>query len=305
MASDFEAFEAQLREKNDRLNAQLRETNERINARTGRPLITAILVGLVLGVSLLLSLLVWKPLFMVFAGVLIGFTTYELASALRRSGRDIPRIPLMVVSLAIVPAAFFLGGFGQWIATLAAIVIVTVWRLVEVALPSGRASRASVLQDLGGGAFVIAYVAFLSSFSVLLTAQDGGQWWTLAFLVIVVAIDTGAYATGVAFGKHPMAPTISPKKSWEGFAGAAAVAIIAGVLLAIFMLGQPWWVGVILALTMLATGTMGDLAESLIKRGLGSKDIGSLLPGHGGFLDRLDSAIPSGVAAFGLFLIFA
>lgn len=305
MASDFEAFEAQLREKNDRINAQLRETNDKINARTGRPLITAILVGLVLGVSLLLSLLVWKPLFMVFAGVLIGFTTYELASALRSAGRHIPRVPIIIVSLAIVPAAFFWAGIGQWLATLAALVIVAVWRLVQVAAPTRRVTSAELGKDLGGSAFVIAYVGFLASFSVLLTAQDGGQWWTLAFLIIVVSIDTGAYATGVAFGKHPMAPTISPKKSWEGFAGAAVVAIIAGILLAIFMLGQPWWVGVILGITMLATGTMGDLAESLIKRDLGIKDIGSLLPGHGGFLDRLDSAIPSGVAAFGLFLIFA
>jgi phosphatidate cytidylyltransferase len=294
MASDFEAFEA-----------QLRETNDKINARTGRPLFMAIIVGLVLGVSLLLSLLVWKPLFMVFAGVLIGFTTYELASALRRSGRDIPRIPLLIVSLAIVPAAFFWGGLGQWLMTLAAMVIVTVWRLVEVAAPGNRVPGATVARDIGGGVFVVAYVGFLASFSVLLTAQDGGQWWTLAFLIVVVAIDTGAYASGLAFGKHPMAPTISPKKSWEGFAGAAVVAVVAGILLALFMLGQPWWVGLILGLTMLATGTMGDLAESLIKRDLGIKDIGSLLPGHGGFLDRLDSAIPSGVAAFGLFLIFA
>ena len=304
MASDFEAFEAQLRERNDRINAQLRETNDKINARTGRPLITAILVGLVLGGSLLLSLLVWKPLFMVFAGVLIGFTTYELASALRSAGRHIPRVPIIIVSLAIVPAAFFWGGMGQWLVTLGAMLVVAVWRLLQVAPPSKRVTRAELGKDLGGGAFVIAYVGFLASFSVLLTAQEGGQWWTLAFLSIVVAIDTGAYATGVAFGKHPMAPTISPKKSWEGFAGAAAVAVLAGILLALFMLGQPWWVGLILGLTMLATGTMGDLAESLIKRDLGIKDIGSLLPGHGGFLDRLDSAIPSGVAAFGLFLIF-
>ena len=176
MASDFEAFEAQLREKNDRINAQLRETNDKINARTGRPLITAILVGLVLGVSLLLSLLVWKPLFMVFAGVLIGFTTYELASALRSAGRHIPRVPIIIVSLAIVPAAFFWGGIGQWLATLAALVIVAVWRLVQVAAPTRRVTSAELGKDLGGSAFVIAYVGFLASFSVLLTAQDGGQW---------------------------------------------------------------------------------------------------------------------------------
>ncbi len=293
MASDFEAFEA-----------QLRETNDRINARTGRPLLMAIIAGLILGGMLLLSLLLVKALFMLFAGVLIGVSTYELASALRRSGRDIPRIPLVVVSLALVPAAFFWGGLGQWLAFIGAIVVVTAWRLVEVAPASRRIERNALMRDLGGGLFVLAYVGFLASFTVLLTAQDGGQWWTLSFLIVVVATDTGAYASGLAFGRHPMAPTISPKKSWEGFAGSGLVAIVAGVLCALFLLGQPWWVGVVLGLTMLATGTMGDLLESLVKRDLGIKDIGTLLPGHGGFLDRLDSAIPSGVAAFGLFLVF-
>ncbi len=149
------------------------------------------------------------------------------------------------------------------------------------------------------------YVAFMAGFTVLLTAQDGGQWWTLAFLIVVVAVDTGAYASGLAFGKHLMAPTISPKKTWEGFAGSVAAALIAGILLAIFMLQQPWWVGVILALAMVLTATSGDLAESLIKRDLGIKDISSFLPGHGGFLDRLDSALLSGAVAYALFLIFA
>jgi phosphatidate cytidylyltransferase len=121
---------------------------------------------------------------------------------------------------------------------------------------------------------------------------------------VVVSIDTGAYASGLAFGKHKMAPIISPKKTWEGFVGSVAAAIIAGVLLAIFMIGQPWWVGVILGLTMVVTATGGDLAESLVKRDLGIKDISSFLPGHGGFLDRLDSALPSAAAAYALFLIF-
>ena len=161
-----------------------------------------------------------------------------------------------------------------------------------------------LLKDLGAGAFIMAYVAFMAGFTVLLTAQDGGQWWTLAFLIVVISVDTGAYATGVAFGKHPMAPTISPKKTWEGFAGSVAAAIIAGVLLAVFMLGQPWWVGVILALTIVATATSGDLAESLIKRDLGIKDISTWLPGHGGFLDRVDSSLLSAAAAYALFLIF-
>src|SRR5690606_18261174 len=109
---------------------------------------------------------------------------------------------------------------------------------------------------------------------------------------------------GLAFGKHPMAPTISPKKTWEGFAGSVAAATIAGILLALFMLQQPWWVGLVLALTMVVTATMGDLAESLIKRDLGIKDSSSWLPGHGGFLDRVDSSLLSAAAAYALFIIF-
>ena len=294
MASDFEALEA-----------QLRETRERVDKKAGRPLLLAVLVGLALGILLLASLLFWKPLFILFAGVLVGFAAYELASALRRSGRDIPRIPLLVACLAIVPLTFFFGGEGQWLATLGAVVLVTAWRLIEVAVPGNRVAGAALARDLGGGVFVIAYVAFLASFTVLLTAQDGGQWWTISFLVVIVATDTGAWATGIMFGRHPMAPSISPKKSWEGFAGSAVAALAAGVLTSWLILGKPWWFGLVLGAVMLAVGTMGDLTESLIKRDLGIKDIGTLLPGHGGFLDRLDSILPAGAAAFGLYLLFA
>jgi phosphatidate cytidylyltransferase len=291
MASDFEA--------------QMRATNDKINARTGRPLLTAILVGLVLGGSLLVSLLVFKALYMVFAGVLIFFVTFELASALRYAGRDVPRIAAIIAGLAVVPAAFFWGAAGHWLITLAGIGFVSVWRLVEYAVrPSHRTSGAALLKDLGAGALIQVYVAFLAGFTVLLTAQDGGQWWTLAFLIVVVSVDTGAYAAGVAFGRHKIAPVISPGKTWEGFAGSVAAALLAGILLAIFMLQQPWWVGVILALAMVVTATVGDFAESLIKRDLGIKDISTWLPGHGGFLDRLDSSLLSGAVAWALFLIF-
>jgi len=290
MASDFET--------------QARAANDKINARTGRPLLRAIGVGLVLGGSLLVSLLIIKELYMVFAGALVAFVAYELASALRSAGRDVPRIPTIVAAVAVVPATFYWLDEGHWWVTLGGIVVISIWRLVELALPSGRASAKNVLLDIGAAAFIMVYVAFMAGFTVLLTAQDGGQWWTLAFLIVVVAVDTGAYASGLAFGKHLMAPTISPKKTWEGFAGSVAAALIAGILLAIFMLQQPWWVGVILALAMVLTATSGDLAESLIKRDLGIKDISSFLPGHGGFLDRLDSALLSGAVAYALFLIF-
>lgn len=301
MASDFEN---QVRATNDRINAQVRSTNDRINARTGRPLGAAIAVGLLLGFALLASLIFFKPFFMVFAAALIGFTAYELASALRLAGRDVPRIPTIVAAIAVVPAAFLWLAPGHWFATLGGIAFIAVWRLIELVRPSARASAKNVLLDLAASTFIMVYIAFLGAFTVLLTAQDGGQWWTLAFLIVVISVDLGAYATGLTFGKHPMAPVISPKKTWEGFAGSVAAAVVAGVLTAIFMLHQPWWVGVILGLVMVATATGGDLAESLIKRDLGIKDISSFLPGHGGFLDRVDSSLLSAAAAYALFLVF-
>ncbi|MDQ2698173.1 MAG: phosphatidate cytidylyltransferase [Actinomycetota bacterium] len=290
MASDFEA--------------QVRATNDKINARTGRPLLMAILVGLVLGGSLLVSLLVVKELYMLFAAVLIGFVTFELASALRFAGRDVPRFAAIVAGLAVIPAAFYWGAAGHWLVTLAGVAFVSLWRIGELLRPSHRTTAKALLKDLGAGALIQSYVGFLAGFTVLLTAQDGGQWWTLAFLIVVVCVDTGAYAAGVAFGRHKIAPVISPGKTWEGFAGSVAAALLAGILLAIFMLQQPWWVGVILALSMVITATVGDFAESLIKRDLGIKDISTWLPGHGGFLDRLDSSLLSGAVAWALFLIF-
>ncbi|MET0974892.1 MAG: phosphatidate cytidylyltransferase, partial [Leifsonia sp.] len=122
---------------------------------------------------------------------------------------------------------------------------------------------------------------------------------------LVIAVDTGAYASGLLFGKHPMAPRISPKKTWEGFAGAVVASLIGGVLLATLMLGMPWWFGLVFGISILLSATIGDLSESLLKRDLGIKDMSSWLPGHGGFLDRLDSILPSAVIAYALFLIFA
>ncbi len=290
MVSDFEA--------------QVRATNDKINARTGRPLGLALVIGIALGAALVVSLVFVKAIFMVFAAILIGFTTFELATAIRAAGRRVPRVPTIVAGLAVVPAAFFWLAPGHWWVTLGGIAFISLWRLAELVRPGARTSARDVLLDLAAGAFVMAYVAFMGGFTVLLTAQDGGQWWTLAFLIVVVSVDTGAYASGLAFGKHPMAPRISPKKTWEGFAGSVAAAVLAGILLALFMLGQPWWVGVILGVTMVLTATTGDLAESLIKRDLGIKDISTWLPGHGGFLDRVDSSLLSAAAAYALFLIF-
>ncbi|WP_295121113.1 phosphatidate cytidylyltransferase [uncultured Leifsonia sp.] len=286
--------------------AQLDATNERIAARTGRNLILAILIGLVAGALLIVSLIFIKELFLVFGAAMIGFAAFELTQAFRGAGRRVPRIPTVVASLAIVPATFWFHAGGQLVALAAGILLVVVWRLVEeAALPARRAGGTALARDLAWSVLVQMYVTLLGSFAILLLAEDGGEWWVLAFLIVVVAVDTGAYASGLSWGRHPMAPTISPKKTWEGFAGAAVAAIVAGVLVSLFMIGEPWWFGIVFGLVALLTATAGDLAESLIKRDLGIKDMSSWLPGHGGFLDRLDSILPSAAATYVLFLIFS
>jgi phosphatidate cytidylyltransferase len=285
--------------------AQIDATTVKIEARTGRNLPLAILIGVGLGVLLIGSLIFIKALFMIFAGALIAFTTFELASALRFAGRDVPRWPSVIAGLASVPAAFYLGDQGRWLVVLGGIVFVAVWRLAESLATNHKADAQDLWKDVAAGTFIQVYVSFLGSFAVLLAAQDGGEWWALAFLVVVIAVDIGAYASGLSFGKHPMAPRISPKKTWEGFVGSVVTALVAGVLVSLFMLQEPWWFGLVFGAVMVFTGTIGDLTESLIKRDLGIKDISTWLPGHGGFLDRLDSILPSAAAAYVLFVIFS
>jgi phosphatidate cytidylyltransferase len=210
----------------------------------------------------------------------------------------------VAVAVLAVPVAYYGGAGGQLLAVLGGILVVTVWRICEHAVPRLRRSGVSLTRDLAAGAFVQGYVTFLATFAVVLTAAEGGQWWTLAFIITAVAADTGAYAFGLMFGKHKMAPIISPKKTWEGFAGGAAMSLVAGVLLSTLMLGNTWWFGLIFGAAIFLSATLGDLVESLIKRDIGIKDMSSWLPGHGGFLDRLDSILPSAAVAFVAFGIF-
>ncbi|WP_348787508.1 phosphatidate cytidylyltransferase [Leifsonia sp. NPDC080035] len=286
--------------------AQLDATNEKIEARTGRNLILAILIGVGVGVLVVLSLIFVKELFLLLGAGLAGFAAFELTQAFRAAARRVPRIPTVVAAVAVVPATFFFHAGGQLISLSAGVVLVVVWRLVEeLAQPARRRGPSALGRDLTWGVLVQMYVSLLASFAILLLAEDGGEWWVLGFVIVVIAVDTGAYASGLSWGKHPMAPTISPKKTWEGFGGAAVAAIVAGVLISVFMIGMPWWFGIVFGVVTLLTATAGDLAESLIKRDLGIKDMSSWLPGHGGFLDRLDSILPSAAATYVLFLIFS
>lgn len=292
-------FEAQLRQRKADFGAR----NEALTARTGRNLPAAIGIALAFAVVMLGSLLLWTPSFMVVAAFLLGVGVYELASAMRFAGRDVPRVPSVLVAVGIVPAAYLGGQIPALFTLLGGIVLISVWRLVEVAFTNPKPSAGNVFRDLTNGLFVQAYVTLLGACVVLLSAQRDGPLWVIGFILVVVAVDTGAYATGLNLGKHPMAPRISPKKTWEGFVGSVAASIVMGILVALFMLGLPWWTGVVLGVLISGSATLGDLTESMIKRDLGIKDISSFLPGHGGLLDRMDSILPSAAVAYVIYLV--
>lgn len=287
----------------DSTRAQLEATNAKIEEKAGRNLFLAIGVGLLLAAVFLGSLLFLEPLFAVFVALLVGVAVVELATAFRVAGRRVPRIGVVIGGLGMVAAAYFYGAEGLLLSLFAASALLTVWRLVEGVTARTRVEPKTLVRDIFSGLFTLVYVPFLGSFAILLREAPNGQWWVFALVLIAVSVDIGAYAAGVTLGKHKMTPRISPNKTWEGFAGAAVAAMVAGVAISMTALDQPWWIGLIFGVLVLLTATGGDLTESLIKRDLNVKDMSNWIPGHGGLLDRLDSLLPSTVVAYGLALV--
>ncbi|MDU0346160.1 phosphatidate cytidylyltransferase [Microbacterium sp. KSW2-29] len=288
--------------------AEFDQANERLKQRTGRDLIVATLIGVAIGAIVIASLIFVKWAFVLFAAAAMVLGVVEFSRALQVAGRRVDVVPQLVMGFVLLLSGFFLGAWVHWIAVLAAVVVVVVWRLVAQLFAGDGRTRIDVIGDVLVAGFVQLYVPFLTSVAMILLAQPRGEWWVLAFLILAVAADTGAYISGLTFGRggrHPMAPRISPKKTWEGFAGACVAALVAGALLAVFMLQVPWWAGLIFGAVVLATATVGDLGESMVKRDLGIKDMSSWLPGHGGVLDRLDSILPSATAALVMFYLLA
>lgn len=279
----------------------IRDAGAKMEARTGRNLVAAIGIGVALGAIFICSLVFDKQWFILLIAVFVGFGTWELATISRTATRHVPRIPVLISALAMLPATYYFGYLGQIVTLGAGILFAIVWHLVQRRLSSSDVTDRDVLMS----AFTLAYVPFLASFAVLMTARDGGQWWTMGTMIIIASVDTGAFATGVMFGKTPLAPKISPKKTWEGFIGSALFGSVAGYFIATAMLHIDWWWGVLLGLIILGVATVGDLIESLIKRELGTKDASHFLPGHGGFLDRLDSVLPSMFVASVFAILFS
>lgn len=253
------------------------------HGRAGRNLPAAIGVGVALGAMIIASLFWHKELFVVVVVLALGLGLWELARAFAKADIVIPFLPVLTGgSLMLVSAAY-----GQMETSAIAMALTTiatlVWRLADG--PDGFVRDASV------GLFTLCYLYLMGTFVMLMLYEADGAMRVVAFLVATIASDVGGYAAGVLFGKHPMAPTISPKKSWEGFAGSVVVGIGMGIVTVMYLLHGPWWVGLLLGVAGAVMATLGDLSESLIKRDLGIKDMGDLLPGHGGLMDRLDSLI--------------
>jgi phosphatidate cytidylyltransferase len=255
-------------------------------SRAGRNLAAAIAVGVGLGAVILLSLLVVHQAFIAVIALAAAVGTWELAAALRRSvGIVVPLPVLLLGGQAMVWLAWPFGLAGLAVAFAATVVAALLWRM-----PTGPDG---FVRDVTASVFTAAYVPMLCAFATLLTAPADGAGRVLTFLICVIASDVGGYTAGVLAGRHPMAPTISPKKSWEGFAGSLVAGTVAGALCVAMLLDGPWWAGALTGAVLVVSATLGDLIESLVKRDLGIKDMGTLLPGHGGLMDRLDSLLPT------------
>jgi phosphatidate cytidylyltransferase len=249
----------------------------------GRNLPIAIGVGVGLGVVVLVSLYTVKEIFLGVVVVFIGVAAWELIRAFGARGIRIPWPPLLAGGLAMLLSGYAWGAAALAISFALTVLAVLLWRL-----PLGQNGY---VRDVTAGVFAAAYVPFLAGFVALMLADHDGPDRVIIFIAVTVASDIGGYFAGSFLGRHKLAPAISPKKTWEGFGGSAVTCMICGGVLLPWLLHGTWWQGVIVGAAGVCAATLGDLIESMIKRDLGIKDMGTLLPEHGGVMDRLDSLL--------------
>jgi len=269
-------------------------------SRAGRDLPAAIGSGLGLGAAVILSLVFWKPAFMVVVAAAVVIAVWELHQAMRHGDIDLPQEPLMLGGTVMVVVAYLYGAPALVTATAVTALVTMLWLL--------RRGVEGYVANATASVFSLIYVPFLGAFVALILAERGenGVRGVITFIVVTIASDIGGFCVGVVFGKHPMAPVISPKKSWEGFAGSTIACVLAGWLLVVYLLDGRWWVGVALGAIAVVMATLGDLCESVIKRDLGIKDMSQIVPGHGGLMDRLDSLLATAAPSWLLlhYLVF-
>lgn len=268
------------------------EAPKKDHGRAGRNLPVAIASGLILLGGASASLWFWKTAFIFVVAVAIVIGIWELGRGLRAKEIDVPEQPLMIGAVVMIFVAYFSGAPALVTATAVTALVTMLWLL--------RRGVDGFVKNATASVFVLIYLPFLASFVGLMLSEggavdfdrwDNGVKGIVVFILVTVASDTGGYVAGVLFGKHPMAPVISPKKSWEGFAGSALACVAAAWFLVTTLLDGAAWVGVLVGLIVVAMATMGDLIESVIKRDIGVKDMSQVIPGHGGIMDRLDSLL--------------
>lgn len=265
-------------------------------SRAGRNLPAAIASGVVLAILVVVSL-AWIPwLFGILAAAALCLAIHELTTAFAGAGIRVARTPVYATTLIGMAAAYVWGTEALLVTVGAGVVAVLIWRI--------RRGTDGYLRDASASVFLLGYVSLMAGFAMLMLAAPDGPWRIIVFILLTIGNDIGGYATGVLFGRHPIAPQVSPKKSWEGFAGSLVVQCLIGVAAFIWVFDAPWWQGLIMGAVLTVTATAGDFVESAIKRDIGVKDMGTLLPGHGGIMDRLDSLVINAFAAWALFALF-
>ncbi|MEU4561679.1 phosphatidate cytidylyltransferase [Actinoplanes sp. NPDC023936] len=266
-------------------------------SRAGRNLPAAIGVGVTLGLLVLASLLIERRALLAVLVAAAGVGVWEMSKALTGAGAKVPLVPLVAGSALMTGLAWYEGPDALLVGLIVTIGAASLWSLADGVRAVRRDFTATVLTAV--------YVPFLLSFAAMLVQPDDGAFRVICTLVAVVLSDTGGYAAGVFLGQHPMAPKISPKKSWEGFAGSVTAAAIGSGALLFFLLDVPVYWGLLFGAAISVVAVLGDLAESMLKRDLGIKDMSNLLPGHGGLMDRLDSilfAVPTAYLLFSIIL---
>lgn len=271
--------------------------SEPATAHSGRNVPVAIGVGLAMAVVALLPLLLYRPAFAGLIAIAVGIGIWELVGALNTRGVRPPLAPLIVGGVGTTALTWFTGSDALVVGLMVMLLAAMLWRMPDGPAGYGR--------DISAAALVAVYVPLLAGFVVLLVKPDDGALRVIAFLLTAVCSDTGGFVVGSMFGRHRMSPLVSPKKSWEGFAGSLFFCMVSGVAFLTLGFDASALEGVLFGLAIGVAATVGDLAESLVKRDLRVKDMGHLLPAHGGFMDRFDSLLVAAPVAYLLLTLFA
>ncbi len=276
--------------------AQAGPVTERRSIKTGRNLPAAIAVGLLMGGVVVLTLFTVKVTFLLYVGIILAVALWEFSRALQTREIHLALIPIMAGGVAMVTLAYWTQA-GWALGTLGLTgICVLGWRL--------RGGADGYVRDVTASIFTLLYLPLAAVFVALMLAQPDGARRAFIFVTLTVCSDTGGYLAGILIGKHPMVPSISPKKTWEGLGGGAVLCLAAGAVMVPGLLGGHLWQGLLLGAAAVGVASLGDLAESMIKRDLQIKDMGHLLPGHGGVMDRLDSLVVMAPVVWLLLAVF-